>query len=146
MQDDRPARKKPAPLTTSTSLGHALVRAFRRVNRAHNRALKSLGLTAEQAHVLVVLWGEGPMKIGDLQRVVMLSSGTLTGSLDRMEKAGLLRRRPDPADGRAFIVEAADHKQRRAIEKTVIDTERATFAPLTAHERSELHRLLEKIP
>lgn len=137
MQDD---------LTTTSSLGHALVRAFRRVNRAHNRALKPLGLTAEQAHVLLVLWADGPMKIGDLQRIVMLSSGTLTGSVDRMEKAGLVRRRPDPADGRAFIVEPADPKRRRAIERCVAATERAAFATLNARERRALHALLEKVP
>ena len=139
---DNPA----STLGADTTVGHALVRAFRRVNRAHNRALKPLGLTAEQAHVLLILWLEGPMKISDLQRMVMLSSGTLTGSIDRMEKADLVRRVPDPSDGRSFIVEPADNKRRRAIEKTVTETERSTFAPLSAKEQRELFRLLEKIP
>ncbi len=138
MQDDR----------ISSSLGHALVRAFRRVNRAHNRALKPLGLTAEQAHVLMVLWTEGPMKVGDLQRTLMLSSGTLTGAVDRMEKAGLVRRVPDPRDGRAFLVEpaAVDKKQRRAIERTIEDTEEETFASFDTKERRTLLALLERIP
>src|SRR5262249_7226068 len=67
MQDDRLAR----------SVGWALVRAFRTVNRATGRVLQAYGLSAEQAHILVVLWFEGPKKVGELQRTLALSSGTL---------------------------------------------------------------------
>jgi DNA-binding MarR family transcriptional regulator len=138
MQDERIAE----------SLGHALVRAFRRVNRAHNRALKPLGLTAEQAHVLMVLWSEGRLKIGDLQRTLMLSSGTLTGAVDRMEEAGLVRRVPDPADGRASFVEPAhvDARKRKKIEQTLQETEEEAFATLDDKDRRALLRLLDKIP
>jgi DNA-binding MarR family transcriptional regulator len=104
------------------SIGYALVRAFRVVNRASSRALAPLGLSAEQAHVLLILWFEGPMKVGELQRVLALGSGTLTGALDRLEKAGLTRRIPDEKDKRAFRVEASQkslakkEKVRRTLE------------------------------
>jgi DNA-binding MarR family transcriptional regulator len=137
MQDDR----------VQSSLGYALVRAFRSVNRASSRALLPFELTAEQAHILLILWIEGPMKIGELQRVLCLSSGTLTGAIDRMDKAGLVRRVPDPIDGRASRVEPAafDAKRRRAIEGTLEKAEAACFARLTARERQELFRLLGKV-
>src|SRR5439155_2487094 len=111
------------------SLGHALVRAFRHVNRAHNRALLPFDLSAEQAHVLVTLWLSGPMKIGDLQRALVLSSGTLTGAIDRMERAGLVRRAPDPDDGRAWRIEPVpmNAKRRQAIEDTLERTEDESF-------------------
>src|SRR5688572_19792290 len=88
-----------------SALGYALVRAFRQVNRAHNRALKPLGISAEQAHILLVLWREGPLKVGELQKTLALSSPTLTGALDRMERSGLVRRVADPGDRRAFRIE-----------------------------------------
>jgi len=137
MQGDRLAR----------SVGYALVRAFRTVNRASGRALQDFGLSAEQAHILLVLWLEGPMKVGELQRVLALSSGTLTGALDRMDKAGLVRRSPDPDDGRAWRIEAApfDPKKRRAIERRLEDMEEESFSCLTAKERAELLRLLTKV-
>jgi DNA-binding MarR family transcriptional regulator len=137
MQDDRLAR----------SVGYALVRAFRTVNRASGRALQAHGLSAEQAHILLVLWLEGPMKVGELQRVLALSSGTLTGALDRMDKAGLVRRTPDPDDRRAWRVEPApfDAKKRRAIEKTLEEMEDDSFSCLSAKERAELLRLLTKV-
>ena len=59
MQDDR----------LKTSLANAVVRLFRLVNRVHNRKLKEIGISAEQAHVLTVLGVEGPMTIGRLQRL-----------------------------------------------------------------------------
>ena len=134
MQDDR----------LRSSVGYALVRAFRTVNRVSNRALARHGLSAEQAHILFVLWMEGPLKVGALQRTLALSSGTLTGALDRMEKAGLVRRTPDPEDARSFRVEpvAFDARRRRAIEATLEGIEEDGFAPLTRRERQELRRML----
>lgn len=137
MQDDRLER----------SLGHALVRAFRQVNRAHNRALLPFRLSAEQAHILVTLWFQGPMKIGDLQRALVLSSGTLTGAIDRMARIGLVRRVEDPDDGRAWRVEplSMSSKERKEILDTLEETEKDSFAMLDAKEQKELFRLLSKI-
>jgi DNA-binding MarR family transcriptional regulator len=129
------------------SLGYALVRAFRSVNRASSRALLPYGLSAEQAHILLILWLEGPMKVGELQRVLALGSGTLTGALDRMDKAGLVRRVPDPDDGRVWRVEPAGFgpERRRAVQRTLEVTEAKSFSSLTERDRQELLRLLRKV-
>lgn len=130
-----------------SSLGYALVRAFRTVNRDSARALATHKLSAEQAHILLILWTEGPMKVGELQRVLALGSGTLTGAVDRMEKSELVRRVPDPNDGRAFVIEPApfEAKKRRKIETTLEGIEENSFAMLTTRERAELFRLLTKV-
>jgi DNA-binding MarR family transcriptional regulator len=129
------------------SLGYALVRAFRAANRATNRALLPHKLSAEQAHILLALWIEGPMKVGELQRILALGSGTLTGALDRMDKAGLVRRVADPEDGRAWRVEPAPlgRSRRVAIEKTLEDVEKRAFSGLTKDERGLLLGLLRKL-
>ena len=59
------------------------------------------------------------------ERALVLSSGTLTGAIDRMEKAGLVRRAPDPRDGRAWRIEPVpmNAKRRQAIEDTLERTE-----------------------
>src|SRR4026209_2625952 len=87
------------------SLGYALTRLFRQVNRESNRAVKALGLSGEQAHIMLVLLLEGPLSLGELQRALMLSRGTLTGVIDRMGKMRLVRRVADPTDGRVWRVE-----------------------------------------
>ncbi len=135
------------PPALKESLSHALVRAFRLVNRASNRAFQPFGLSAEQAHVLLILWADGPMKVGELQRVLALGSGTLTGALDRMDKLGLVKRVPDESDRRAFRVEPAEAsaRKRKRMEETVVELEEEAFASLTTKERKALLRLLGKV-
>jgi MarR family transcriptional regulator, 2-MHQ and catechol-resistance regulon repressor len=137
MQDDRLER----------SLGYALARAFRRVNRAGNRSLRPHGLSAEQAHILIVLWIKGPMKIGELQQFVTLSSPTLSGAIDRMERASLVERVADPKDGRAWRLESGkiDVRKKKAVEKTLEEIESSCFSNLNAKERRQLLELLEKV-
>jgi MarR family transcriptional regulator, organic hydroperoxide resistance regulator len=127
------------------SPGNALVRLFRLVNRVHNRALADHGISAEQAHILSVLWLVGPMTMGSLQRHVALSSGTLTGAIDRMEAQGLVRRRPSPEDRRATVLEPrVTGKARARIEGAIEETEDRIWGGLSAAERTELVRLLHK--
>jgi len=131
----------------ATSLGIGLVLAFRRINRATGRALRGTGLTPEQGHILLVLWLDGSMKIGQLQRALMLSSATLTGAIDRMERAGLVRRVPDPDDRRSWRLEPTglDARARAKVETALEAMEADTFRALTAAERRELLRLLHKV-
>lgn len=135
MQDDR----------LRSSLGNAIARLFRLVNRAHGRALKPHEVSTEQAHILSILWIEGPLTIGKLQRMLALSSPTLTGALDRMEAQGLVRRVPSPDDRRVSLIEPrVGPKQRARIEATVDASEQRLFSALTTTERKELLRLLDK--
>jgi len=129
------------------SLGYALVRAFRAVNRTVNRALRKVSMSPEQAHILLVLWLEGPVKVGELQRILGLSSGTLTGAIDRMVEAKLVKRAPDPDDGRAWRIEPAamPAKKRDEVESLLEGVEEACFSVLSSSERRQLFQLLEKV-
>ena len=151
MQDKWPDAAAAAPSPKDPrlrrSLGYALVRAFRAVNRQSNRALRSHGLSAEQGHILLLLWLEGPMRMSELMRMLMLSSGTLSGAIDRMEKARLVRRVADPDDGRAWRVEPTPRgsAERRVIESALEGIEEECFGALGAAERRDLLRLLNKL-
>lgn len=135
MQDDR----------LRASLPHAVVRFFRMMNREHNRAFQQIGVTGEQAHVLSLLWELGPMTIGELQKLLALSSPTLTGTIDRMVEQDLVRRVRSPRDKRATIIEPAENSAlRRNIERVIEETDRRCFAALSAPERRDLLRLLDK--
>lgn len=127
------------------SLPNAVVRLFRQVNRVHNRELAPLGVSAEQAHVLSILQVEGPMTMGTLQRHLQLSSATLTGAIDRLEAQDLVRRRPAESDKRAYVLEPCmSARQWTAIENGIVRGESLCFDVLTAAERKELLRLLDK--
>lgn len=47
------------------------------------------------------MWNENNLKANELGRRAGLEPSTMTGLLDRMENAGLLKRAPDPLDRRA---------------------------------------------
>jgi MarR family transcriptional regulator, organic hydroperoxide resistance regulator len=135
MQDDRVDR----------SLANAVVRLFRLVNRIHGRTIAPTGVSAEQAHILSVLWAKGPLGMGKLQRQLALSSATLTGAVDRLEQLGLVRRVPLPTDARAVMLEPrVPAKQRAAIDGAIDDAEAQCFGGLTAAERKQLAALLGK--
>jgi DNA-binding MarR family transcriptional regulator len=129
------------------SLPHAVVRAFRLVNRASNRLFKPLGLSAEQAHVLSILWMTGPSTVGALQRELALSSPTLTGAIDRMEAQELVTRAPSPSDARAWLLapSAGAARKRKRIDATIADIEATCFGALSPTERAQLARLLDKV-
>lgn len=119
---------------------------FRQVNRAYNRALRQHGISAEQAHVLKVLWEDGAMTIGELQRQLGLSAATLTGAIDRMEQIQLVRRLPVPGDRRAIRIEVDPRTEalRRRIEITLQQTERECWAGLSRDDAKQVRALLRK--
>ena len=54
--------------------------------------------------VLMSLWRDDGLKVGELGRRAGLEPSTMTGLLDRMERDGLLERGPDPTDRRALRI------------------------------------------
>ena len=83
----------------------ALHRRFRRTMEA---TLAEHGLTLEEWSVLNTLRQAGSpyrRSPGQLGRRLELTSGAMTARLDRLEEAGLIRRRPDPEDRRGVQVE-----------------------------------------
>jgi DNA-binding MarR family transcriptional regulator len=115
--------------------------------RVHNRAVSRFDLSAVQANILAVLWIEGPLTIGELQSALALGSSTLTGAIDRMERAGLVARQSVVGDRRAFRLVPAvwPEKRKAALLDTLIETETRFFAPLAATERRQLAKLLGKL-
>ena len=82
-----------------------------------------------------------------LSQAVMLSSGGMTKRLDRMEDDDLVRRRPDPNDRRAMLVELTP-KGREVIDAAIEDhiaNEERLLAGLSAAEQRTLERLLRKL-
>jgi DNA-binding MarR family transcriptional regulator len=84
-----------------------VLRLARYLEAGREDALEPFGLTVGDFDMLATMRrrAEGePIKIRDLQRSLMLSSGGTTKRLDRLEAAGLLERHPDPNDRRGTLV------------------------------------------
>jgi len=150
MRDTRNGNTRPRTISStrlSQSPADQLGTAFRRLNAAFTGALKPHGLTPLDANIVMILWVDGSMRVGMLQKRLAINSSTFTGALDRLEKAGFIERKPAPGDRRATILEPlrlADSRQ-ADIEAVLLDTEDLFFSGLTTSEQKELARLLHKV-
>lgn len=64
-----------------------------------------IGVTVTDMQVIESLASTGPMTAGQLADLTGLTTGAITGMLNRLEEAGLVRRERDPEDGRRVIVQ-----------------------------------------
>ena len=81
-----------------------LSRAAQAAQRHLRALLEPYGITPAQYLILECLWikdGMAPKSLGDLLK---FDSATLTGLIDRLDRAGLVQREPDPQDRRAIRV------------------------------------------
>ena len=67
-------------------------------------AAEHLGLNVTDMQVMDLLESEGEATAGQLADLVGLTTGAITGMLNRLEEAGLVRRERDKSDGRRVIV------------------------------------------
>lgn len=65
---------------------------------------RAFGLNAHERLALVALWKNGPMTMTEIGTWISLTRAAVTTLIDRMEATGLVRRTPDPDDGRQTIV------------------------------------------
>jgi DNA-binding MarR family transcriptional regulator len=82
-----------------------------------------------------------------LMGATMLTSGGITKRLDRLVAAGLVERRPDPADRRGTLVRLT-RRGKAAIDRAIethVANERHLLAHLSASERRSLDDLLRKL-
>ena len=91
-------------LPSAVLLVRELNRTYQTVSAFEAACLKGFGLTQSQADVLFALGNAGPLSCKDLGERAVISKGTLTGVLDRLERKRLIRRRPSKDDRRVMNV------------------------------------------
>ena len=85
------------------SMGYMMNWAARVFRRLADRRLKSLGFSSGQLPVLNALMKTDAMSQKALIEVSAIEQSTMAATLTRMERDGIVERRPDPADGRAVL-------------------------------------------
>ncbi|MDH6544788.1 MarR family winged helix-turn-helix transcriptional regulator [Streptomyces sp. SPB4] len=128
-------------------VSHAISRVSRLHRIAAGRVLRELGLHPGQEFLMMHLWDSGAVRQSELIKAVGLDPSTVTKMLQRLEHAGHVRRRPDPSDRRASLVEATDASRGLLVEvrRAWGELERQTLEGLEAAECAELARLLGKV-
>lgn len=120
----------------------ALYSASRAVTGYYRPLLEPLGLTYPQYLVMLVLWERGECSVKDLGAALMLDSGTLSPLLKRLEFAGLLIRRRDPADERSVLIRLTPSGEELRHPAAEVPTNVAAASGLAPRELAELRDTL----
>jgi len=105
--DTNPQPRRAAP-SLDQLLCFSLYGANMAINRVYKPLLDDLGLTYPQYLVLNVLWERGTETVGGIAERLALESSTITPLVKRLEQAGLVERRRNPADERQVVVTPTD--------------------------------------
>src|SRR3989440_4938353 len=125
-----------------------LWKAAQAVEAYAKRSIEHLELCGSDFAVLEALLHKGALPVNEIGRKVLLTSGSITVAVDRLEAKELVERRAHDTDRRARIVHLTKEGRKlitRAYAEHAADMELLASASLTREERETLISLLKKI-
>ncbi len=116
-----------------------------KLSRRLRPTLAGSGLSPTRLSVLATVARRGPLRISELAAVEGLNPTMLSRVIADLSAAGLLRRLPDPQDGRAALVDAtaAGRRLRARIQHERTDVLSVLLAELEPEQRDALDPALE---
>lgn len=108
-----PAGAHPTACADEAALASDLRPVLLRLNNLVRRRVPSVELTPAQSTALTTVLDHGPLRMGELADREQIRMPTATAIIRRVEKLGLVQRRPDPDDGRAVLVELTESGRER---------------------------------
>ncbi len=131
----------------SETIGFLLNDTARLFRRAFNARVRDCGVTALQWRMLIYLGRNQGIRQGPLAELIEVEPITLSRMIDRLSDAGLVERRADPTDRRAWQLYLTPRAQ------PMLDGMRQTAEALNAEategmsdaERSQLSALVERV-
>jgi DNA-binding MarR family transcriptional regulator len=127
-----------------------VTRLARHLDRARRGAFEAHDLEVWEFDVLAALRRAGSPYVlspGQLLAQTLVTSGTMTNRVDRLESRGLVQRLPDPADRRGVHVRLTP-RGKESVDAALADLlarERELLASLTGTEQRELSTLLRAL-
>jgi len=114
-----------------------LWKAARAVEAYAENSISQLEMCGSDFAVLEALLHKGPLPVNEIGKKVLLTSGSITVAVDRLEEKGLVERRAHGTDRRARIVHLTREGKKlitRAYANHAADLERLASASLTKKE------------
>lgn len=144
------ARERPDLDVAPLQVLSRVTRLAQHLDTARGLAFTSHQLESWEFDVLAALRRSGApyaLSPGQLAAQTLVTSGTITNRVDRLEARGLVRREPDPSDRRGVRVLLTADGQARvdgAIED-LLDSEREILSGITSEESAMLARVLRQL-
>jgi DNA-binding MarR family transcriptional regulator len=131
-------------------LGFLLAKAMQRWNELLYERFVAAGYSdvrPSYGSVLLPLYEEDGLRMGDLARRARLSKQTMTDIIRRLERDGLVERRPDPSDARASLIflTARSRRFKPVAARTLGELDRLVRRQLSAASVSELKNALRQL-
>ncbi len=130
-----------------THIRLVLWKAEKALQKVDLKSIGDTGLCNSDFAIMEALLHKGPLQIGEIAERVLLTSGSMTAAINRLESNGYVKRMKKVEDARCReveltpegrkIIEAAYSKHEKNLERVA--------EGLAPEERSELVRLLKKI-
>ena len=125
-----------------------LWKAARAVEAYAQKSVSGLEMCGSDFAVLEALLHKGPLPVNEIGKKVLLTSGSITVAVDRLETKKLVERRAHGVDRRARVVHLTKEGRKvitRVYADHAADMERLASASLSRAERKTLIDLLKKI-
>jgi MarR family transcriptional regulator, 2-MHQ and catechol-resistance regulon repressor len=105
------------------------------------------GLTWTEFEILEAVYNKGPLLLGDIQRKILLTSGGVTYTVDRLAEKGLIRRKECETDRRARYATLTPKGSAliASIFAPMADHIEALMSVLPAREQDEATEMLRKL-
>jgi DNA-binding MarR family transcriptional regulator len=128
------------------ALAGRLMLALRRSSAAgvlHGQTVaRRVGVNSSDLECLDLILMSGPSTAGEIARHTGLTSGAVTGLIDRLERLGLVERTADPADRRKVLVRVREDRI-GPIAALYAPLEKAMQALLAGYSKEELKVLID---
>jgi MarR family 2-MHQ and catechol resistance regulon transcriptional repressor len=125
-----------------------LWKAANAVQSFAGESISGLEMCASDFAVLEALLHKGPLPVNEIGKKVLLTSGSITVAVDRLETKGFVERHAHGTDRRTRVVHLTKSGRKlitSAYADHAADLERLVSGSLTRTERETLMRLLKKI-
>lgn len=144
------ARELPGTDLSALAVFSRVDRLSRLLDRARRAAFSAHDLEPSEFDVLAALRRSGTPYVlspSVLVAQTLVTSGTMTNRIDRLEGKGLVRRQPDPHDGRGVLVHLTPDGRARvdAALAELVQQERRLLAMMPADQQATLAALLRRV-
>lgn len=133
-------------LALSNQICHRFYIATNAITRAYKPYLKQLDITYPQYLVLMALWQQDDIEVGQIQQQTKIDSGALTLILKKLVQKGLLQLLSSKQDKRVKLVKLTAAGAKMEIQAENIPQQlRCQFPELSDTEVAQLSVLLDKL-
>lgn len=151
MSDSGPDSGHTTESTPGTSVSPEELDRFAAISREmsgltvlfHTRVAERMGLSVTDHKCLdIAMRADGPLTAGHIARMSGLSTGAVTGVIDRLERHGFVRRVRDPHDRRKVLVEVSGFDERKYAHlfDEAVTVTRTVLESFTPEQRATIER------